>query len=72
MPCKNLSFVSVIKAGKITNVMKNTNASPVKNCQAKKKLFFIIIKNATSSERAGFTYSGFVGAEIFTSAGALK
>jgi len=32
-------------------VIKNTNAKAVKNSHAKKKLFFIILRNATSSER---------------------
>ncbi len=39
-------------------VMKNTNAKAVKNCQAKKKLFFIIIKKAISSERFSFLAEG--------------
>ncbi len=47
IPDKNSNFVSVIKAGKITNVMKNTKARLVKNSFASKKLFFIIIKKIT-------------------------
>ena len=42
----------------MTKVMKNTNAKAVKNCHAKKKLFFIIIKKATSSERFSFGVDG--------------
>jgi hypothetical protein len=34
--------------------MKNTNAKAVKKCHAKKKLFFIIIRKATSSECFSF------------------
>jgi hypothetical protein len=54
----NYSLVSVITAGKMTKVIKKTNAKAVKNCRAKKKLFFIIIRKATSSERFSFGADG--------------
>ena len=47
----NSSLVSVISAGNMMKVTKNTNERPVKNYHAKKKLFFIRIKKATSSDR---------------------
>jgi hypothetical protein len=54
MPCKKDSFVSVIRAGKITKVTKNTKAKLVRNYHARKKLFFIMIRKATSSDLFSF------------------
>ena len=50
MPERNFKFVSVISAGKITKVTKKTKARLVRNSEARKKLLFIIIKKAISSD----------------------
>ncbi len=51
---KKCRLVSVMTAGKITKVMKKTIASAVKNSQASKNAFFIIIKKAPKSECLAF------------------
>jgi len=57
MPERNFNLVSVIRAGKMTNVTKKTKARLVRNSEARKKLLFIIIKKALSSDFCCFGLS---------------
>jgi hypothetical protein len=50
IPWRKSKFVSVMTGGKIMKVTRKTAARLVKNFQARKKLFFIMIKKVTRGE----------------------